>query len=399
MLEKVRSGLAGQNAAGSSRFSAAVGLAESLAGDLAGNLAKAPAGGLSARTTPIRPPLRWMWGEALLVYAMAELGAYLSPGDPESSPCFAFATAACDAWAASEQRVDQSDTAAPALALHAVQSRVGGHVYDPLLAKVLRYLREEPRLVGDIPNHLGHSPEGHFYPKSVWVDSMMMLGLFPALRGRREGDAELLDRAARLPGQFSSLLQDAESGLWRHSWWKGGQGAPASLLISRGPFPARPIFWARGNGWVIRSLSLILDCLPPGHREYAGILRIFRETSAALLGVQRPDRWFGTVLGRPTYRESSATLLVAGGWMRGLARGWLDEAYRVPAIAAFESVADTIRPGRRGGSPELPEISGPTIPLPLFPFLGYALLPRGRNLPYGLAALILAALDYEGLVR
>jgi unsaturated rhamnogalacturonyl hydrolase len=376
----------GRTSSSSTRFSAVVGLAESLASALT---AKVAASG--------KPPLRWMWGEALLAYAMAELGAFLSPDDPAASPCFAFAKAACDAWAASGRRVDQSDTAAPALALWAVQSRVGDSGYDALIGKILDYLREEPRLFGDIPNHLGHSPEGRFYPRSVWVDSMMMLGLFPALSGFGAGDTELLDRAARLPGQFASLLQDPESRLWRHSWWAGGKGGAGSLLVPRDPFPRRPIFWARGNGWVVRSLSLILDCLSPDRPEFGNALTIFRETSAALRKVQRPDHWFGTVLGRPSYRESSATLLIAGGWMRGLERGWLDETYREPAVGAFESVVDAIRPSRKSGDPQLPEISGPTIPLPLFPYLGYALLPRGANLPYGVAALILAALDCEGL--
>ena len=367
------------------RFQTIVRLAESLAARLA---ARAAQGG---------PVLRWMWGEALLAYAMAELGAFLSPEDPAASPTFAFAKAACDSWAQSGRRVDQSDTAAPALALWAVQSRIGGHAYDALIGRVRAYLSEEPRLFGDIPNHLGHSPEGRFYPRSIWVDSMMMLGLYPALAGCGSGDSDLLDLAARLPGQFASLLQDPATKLWRHAWWAGGKGGPASLLFPRGSFPRRPIIWARGNGWVVRSLSMILDALPGDHPEFKGILAIYRDTSAALLKVQRPDHWFGTVLGRPAYRESSATLLIAGGWMRGVGRGWLDEAYRGPAVAAFESVVDALRPGRRHRSPELPEISGPTIPLPLFPYLGYALLPRAANLPFGVAALILAAIDNAGL--
>ncbi|HEY9055449.1 MAG TPA: glycoside hydrolase family 88 protein, partial [Rectinemataceae bacterium] len=270
-------------------------------------------------------PLRWMWGEALLVYSLAELGAALSPENPMESPCFAFAAAACDAWARQAHRVDQSDTAAPALALWAVQSRRGGHAYDPLLDRVIAYMQTEPRLHGDIPNHLGHSPEGRLYPKSIWVDSLMMLGLFPALygygtagadpHGADPRDSNLRDLAARLPAQFASLLQDPESKLWRHAWWAGAQSATGRIFIPRGPFPARPIFWARGNGWVIRALSLIMDALPEDHQEFPAVLKIFRESSEALLRVQRPDGWFGTLLDEASYRESSATLLVSGGWL------------------------------------------------------------------------------------
>lgn len=44
------------------------------------------------------------------------------------------------------------------------------------------------------------------------------------------------------------------------------------------------------------------------------------------------------------------------------------------------------------------EISGPTIPLPIFPRLGYKLVPRGENWSYGIAALIFAAIEYKKLL-
>lgn len=47
----------------------------------------------------------------------------------------------------------------------------------------------------------------------------------------------------------------------------------------------------------------------------------------------------------------------------------------------------------------MPEISGPTIPLPLLPKLGYKLVPRGMNWSYGLAALIFAATEYKRLAE
>ena len=43
----------------------------------------------------------------------------------------------------------------------------------------------------------------------------------------------------------------------------------------------------------------------------------------------------------------------------------------------------------------MPEISGPTIPLPILPRLGYKAVPRGKNWSYGVAAVIFAALEYK----
>ena len=43
----------------------------------------------------------------------------------------------------------------------------------------------------------------------------------------------------------------------------------------------------------------------------------------------------------------------------------------------------------------MPEISGPTIPMPLSPKLGYLAVPLGKNWSYGVAALIFAAIEYK----
>jgi unsaturated rhamnogalacturonyl hydrolase len=76
--------------------------------------------------------------------------------------------------------------------------------------------------------------------------------------------------------------------------------------------------------------------------------------------------------------------------------GVLDrERFLVPAIRAFRAVTDAL--AQRDGEWYMPEISGPTIPLPLFPYLGYKLIPRGDSWSYGLAAAILAGISYQRL--
>lgn len=210
----------------------------------------------------------------------------------------------------------------------------------------------------------------------------MMLSVFPAVYGSETGDRELLDFAARQPRLYAARLQDPEDGLWRHSWWvRAGR-----------PHPSGRIYWARGNGWVVASLPRILDRLPADHPERLGILEILERTSRALLPLQRPDGWWETVLLPPgrSYRESSATALVAAGWLHSTAAGYLPEAYRDPAERAFRSVVDALVEGP-GGRLVMPEISAPTIPLPVFPRPGYTPVPRGMNFTYGIAALIFAA--------
>ena len=67
----------------------------------------------------------------------------------------------------------------------------------------------------------------------------------------------------------------------------------------------------------------------------------------------------------------------------------------MPALKAFECCVNAIEEDESGVY--MPEISGPTIPLPLFPSLGYKKVPLGKNWSYGVAAMIFAAIEYKKL--
>ena len=102
-----------------------------------------------------------------------------------------------------------------------------------------------------------------------------------------------------------------------------------------------------------------------------------------------------TLLKDKSYRELSATALISAGWLHGIRCGYLDEKFLTPAIKAFEACVDAMEETEDGIY--MTEISGPTIPLPLFPKLGYKLVPLGKNWSYGIAALIFAAIEYNKL--
>ena len=82
--------------------------------------------------------------------------------------------------------------------------------------------------------------------------------------------------------------------------------------------------------------------------------------------------------------------------MHAVRRGYLDASYKGAAVNMFYTVVDAIK--ERDGGLFMPEISGPTIPVPLFPTLGYKLVLRGENWSYGIAALIFAAIEYKKLL-
>lgn len=328
------------------------------------------------------PKMKWMWGEALLGYALDELDK-----ENGTESYTDFLCSYCDYWAKADPAVDQSDTAAPGLITYAMYKRTANAEYKRLTDKVLDYIRYEPRLYLDCLNHLGCSKKGKIYPKSVWIDSVMMFSVFTSLYANESGDAELLDFAARQPKQYASMMLDKEKGLWAHSYWVNQKTA----------FPKRDLFWGRGNGWVICAFPMILDNIGLDHKEAPEIISLFRQTSEALLDCMRDDYTFNTLLKYKSYRELSATALISAGWLHGIRCGYLDEKFLEPAIKAFEACVNAMEESDDGVY--MTEISGPTIPLPLLPKLGYKMIPLGKNWSYGVAALIFAAIEYRKLLK
>ena len=328
------------------------------------------------------PKMKWMWGEALLGYSLDEL-------DRECDKCdyTKFLCDYSDHWAKADPAADQSDTAAPGLITYAMYKRTGNPEYKRLTDKVLDYIRNEPRLYLDCLNHLGSSKKAKIYPKSVWIDSVMMFSVFTSLYAKEQGDSDLLDFAARQPKQYASMMLNREKNLWAHSYWVGRGSA----------FPKRNIFWGRGNGWVACAFPMILDNIGLDHKESPEIIDLFVKTSEALLSVMREDHTFGTLLLDKSYRELSATALISAGWLHGIRCGYLDKKFLEPAVLTFEACVNAIRESEEGVF--FPEISGPTIPLPIFPKLGYKLVPKGENWSYGVAALIFAAIEYRKTLK
>ena len=324
------------------------------------------------------PKMKWMWGEALLGYALDEFDKENGREDYTKFLCDF-----CDYWAKRDPAVDQSDTAAPGLITYAMHKRTANPEHKRLTDKVLDYIRNEPRLYLDCLNHLGSSKKSKIYPKSVWIDSVMMFSVFTSLYARENGVRELLDFAARQPKQYASMMYDKDKHLWAHSYW----------VNSARPFPKRDLFWGRGNGWVVCGFPMILDNIGLSHEQAPEIIELFVKTSEALLECMRDDYTFETLLKYPSYRELSATALISAGWLHGIRCGYLDERFLEPAVGAFEACVNAMEESEDGVY--MTEISGPTIPLPLMPKLGYKLVPLGKNWSYGVAALIFAAIEYK----
>lgn len=327
--------------------------------------------------------LPWMWGEALMMHALGQMNELI--GEDRYTD---YIKRYADYHINKGCRVDQSDTLAPTLATYYLQKKYPNLDYHVTTNRGLEYIRNSEKIIYNMPNHLGHSLEGKLYPKSVWVDSIMMYGVFTSLYGKEQNETWLMDFAKSQPKKFKELLQDSEDKLFVHSYW----------VKSQKQYPKK-LYWGRGNGWVIGAIPMMIDSLEDGEEKDI-CLTILREVSQAVLSYQRSDGYFESLLNKPgkTIKESSATALIASGWLHSVRCGYLDESYLEPGLKALKAVVNDLN--YKKDLLSMDYISGPTIALQLIPELGYKLqykLQKSSDWSYGLAALFFAGIEYKKL--
>jgi len=99
----------------------------------------------------------------------------------------------------------------------------------------------------------------------------------------------------------------------------------------------KPIFWSRGNGWVIGGLARTLEYMPKDFPNRPKYEKLYRELAAALAGVQDPKLgvWHSDLMDPGDYPqpEISGSSLITFGMAWGVNHGILDRASYTPVIA------------------------------------------------------------------
>lgn len=319
--------------------------------------------------------LAWSWAEGLLLYALLRLDAHLGQARYR-----AFAEAYFAHHAARPTVIEWSDQCPPGLAALELYAATSQPEHLATAERVARYLRAAPRTNDGGLNHFGVSLWASFYPQSMWVDSLMMYGVFAARFGRLQQDEAMLRFAVEQPPLFARVLRDPVTGLYRHAWW----------VTTRRQVP-RTGYWLRGNGWVLASLIEMADAVPDGYAGRAELVTMLRELATAIIGYQLPNGLFATALGRPSYPETSGTALIAYALLAGIRAGHLPFSFDEPALRAYRALLAHLE--RRPSGLSILGVSGPTMP---YPSWAYGLIPRVRDAPHGIAAMVLAGIAAAG---
>lgn len=200
------------------------------------------------------------------------------------------------------------------------------------------------------------------YPNWFWVDALYMAMPTFAKLGVIEKDDRYFDRMHALylsaKNKIGGGLYNAGDGLW----WRD-----ADFVAPYKEPNGEDCYWSRGNGWVYAALVQVLNELPKDNKYRPEYLKVFKEMSAALLKVQRPDGFWNVSLHDPTNfggKELSGTSLFVYGFAWGLNNKVLDEkTYATPMLKAITGMLQCVHPngflGYVQGSGKEPKSSQP----------------------------------------
>lgn len=277
---------------------------------------------LAAQGQTMWPPesLAFDWMQTVWGYGLLRLDTLR--GSAEYSP-------ALGAWMDSElgdfTREDprdfvSSDSLSPSGIAAALLARDPDAPYLPIVEAGERYLADPPTTSSGAIIHWGPgSPFGD--TTQVWVDSHFMLGFF-LLSEHDRGVASSLDTFTEQYGLWSELCRDPSTDLYFHAYDD----------VSGQHIPPEPVFWARGNSWVLLSAAEAIE-------RGAPLEGPFTAQAEAILALQAEDGLWHTVMNSPmgddpdNYTETSGSALIVAALARGVKLGVLDAERYEPAIA------------------------------------------------------------------
>ncbi len=195
--------------------------------------------------------------------------------------------------------------------------------------------------VGDyIFNKQDRLPSGAFYRKdmmhsfhnqTMWADDLYMSVPFLARYYEFTGDIKYADDAANQFFAFKDMLYMEDQHIMSHVYdfkYNSMTGVP----------------WGRGNGWVVFSMTELLEKLPENHPKRPALLEFLNELCSAYVKLQDHEgMWHQVITDHESYPETSCTSMFIYAFSRGVRFGWLTdpEKYVKAIFKGWEALTKT----------------------------------------------------------
>lgn len=175
-----------------------------------------------------------------------------------------------------------------------------------------------------------------------WCDALFMAPPAMLELSRQTGDRRYRDYAIREIWATTNFLYDPVERLYYRD----------SRFFDRRDAKGRKMFWARGNGWVVAGLALMIPKLPKGDPDRKKLEALFVEMAGKLKATQKPDGYWAPSLLAPedSPPESSGTGFYTYGLAWGVKAGLLPRAEYEPVIRkGWSALSRAIQPDGRLG--------------------------------------------------
>jgi rhamnogalacturonyl hydrolase YesR len=148
-----------------------------------------------------------------------------------------------------------------------------------------------------------------------WCDALFMAPPVIVVYAQQTKDSSLLNVMDRYYAETYELLYDKNEHLFARDTrflWKGN-------VNDKKEKNGKKIFWARGNGWVLGGLALLLNDMPKNYSNQPFYENLFKEMAERIKGLQPEDGLWRTSL---LYPESYSHGEVSGSGLYTFALAW-----------------------------------------------------------------------------
>ena len=205
----------------------------------------------------------------------------------------------------------------------------------------LRDVKKVADYVGDyIYNHQSRLEDGtffrkemmhHFHNMTMWADDLYTSVPFLVRYSQFTGDQKYLDDAANQFFGFKKRLFMPEEKIMSHVY--------DFKYDSKTNVP-----WGRGNGWVVFSMTELLEVLPEDHPKRNDLIEFLNTLCEGYLALQDDEgMWHQVLNDHESYPETSCTSMFIYAFSRGIRFGWLKnpEKYVKAIYKAWKGISKT----------------------------------------------------------
>lgn len=172
-----------------------------------------------------------------------------------------------------------------------------------------------------------------------WCDALFMAPPLLTVYAKMKQDETYLDEMHKYYLETYDLLYDQDEHLFARDIRFLWNGTDADRKEENG----NKIFWARGNGWVLGGLALILEEMPENYKHRPFYEKLYQEMAVKVREIQPADGLWSTSLLSPEsfpHGEASGSGFFTFALAWGIHTGRLDKAAYTPVVEkAWEALA------------------------------------------------------------